>query len=163
MIPMGIGQAATVRVGLFVGAGDHAGAARAGWTALGLGLVVIIAAAFVMWTWPAEIVALFVHPGQPETTALAALATSFLIVAAVFQLVDATQGIAVGALRGLKDTRVPMVICALGYWAIGAPLGLILGFRFGFGGVGIWVGLAAGLAAVAMLLVWRWRSLTRVA
>jgi MATE family multidrug resistance protein len=163
MIPLGIGQAATVRVGLFAGAGERAGAARAGWTALALGLALISAAALVMWTWPAALVALFIDASRPEAAAVATLATSFLMVAAIFQLVDATQGIAVSALRGLKDTRVPMLICALGYWAIGAPLGLALAFRLGFGGMGIWIGLAAGLAAVAALLVWRWRRLTRLA
>jgi MATE family multidrug resistance protein len=160
MIPMGIGQAATVRVGLFAGAGDLAAAARAGWTALALGWAIIIAAALVMWTFPVELAALFIDASAPETAPVAALAASFLAVAAIFQFVDATQGIAVGALRGLKDTRVPMLICALGYWAIGAPLGLALAFKLGFGGIGIWIGLAAGLAVVAILLIWRWRRLT---
>lgn len=160
MIPMGIGQAATVRVGLAAGAGDHAGAAHAGWTALGLGLVIIVGAAVVMWTLPHELVGLFVDRAAPETEAVASLAATFLAVAAIFQLVDATQGIAVGMLRGLKDTRVPMMICALGYWAIGAPLGLVLAFKLGFGGIGIWIGLAVGLAIVAVLLVWRWQRLT---
>ena len=89
------------------------------------------------------------------------LAVGFLYYAAAFQIVDCVQATANGALRGLKDTRVPMLICAVGYWAIGAPLGLTLAFRGGFGGIGIWIGLAAGLAVVGVLLIWRWRRLTR--
>ena len=101
-------------------------------------------------------------PAIPDTLTNERLADAgFLMVAAVFQFVDATQGITVGALRGLKDTRVPMLICAIGYWAIGAPVGLVLAFRARVGGIGIWIGLAAGLAVVAVLLIWRWRRLTR--
>jgi MATE family multidrug resistance protein len=160
MVPMGVGQAATVRVGLFAGSGDAAGVARAGWTAIALGVAAIAAAAAVMWTWPHALVAGFVDGAGPEAAAVAALAAQFLAVAALFQLVDATQGVAVGALRGLKDTRVPLLICALGYWAVGAPLGVVLAFRLGLGGIGIWIGLAAGLAVVAGLLLWRWHRLT---
>ncbi len=160
MIPMGIGQAATVRVALAIGRGDSAGAATAGWVAIGLGVAVIALAAAVMWTWPGVLVSFFVDPFHNETADVAALAAPFLIVAAAFQLVDATQGIAAGALRGLKDTRVPMVVAAIGYWVIAAPLGLALAFPLGLRGIGIWIGLACGLAVVAAMLVWRWRRLT---
>ncbi len=85
---------------------------------------------------------------------------SFLVVAAAFQLVDATQGIAGGALRGLKDTRVPMAVAVFGYWIVGAPLGLVLAFPAGLRGIGIWIGLAVGLAVVSVLLLWRWQILS---
>ncbi len=160
MIPMGIGQAATVRVALAAGRGDARAAAAAGWAAITLGVAVIALAALAMWTWPERLVGLFVDPSHPDTAEVAALAVSFLIVAAAFQLVDATQGIAVGALRGLRDTRVPMAVAVFGYWVIGAPLGLLLAFPAGLRGIGIWIGLAGGLAIVSVLLLWRWQRLT---
>lgn len=160
MIPMGIGQAATVRVALAAGRGDARAAATAGWVAIALGVGVIAVAALAMWTWPERLVGLFVDPAHPDTAEVAALAVSFLVVAAAFQLVDATQGIAGGALRGLKDTRVPMAVAVFGYWIVGAPLGLVLAFPAGLRGIGIWIGLAVGLAVVAVLLLWRWQILS---
>jgi MATE family multidrug resistance protein len=80
-------------------------------------------------------------------------------VAAVFQIADGAQVVAAGALRGLGDTGIPMLICGFGYWAIGLPISVLLGFAFGWGGIGIWIGLAAGLLAVAIPMVLRFRRL----
>ena len=82
--------------------------------------------------------------------------STFLAFAALFQLADGAQAVASGMLRGLHDTRWPMVIAALGYWGFGLPLGALLAFRFGMGGVGIWIGLASGLFIVAVMMMWRW-------
>ncbi|MDF2688781.1 MAG: family efflux transporter, partial [Microvirga sp.] len=84
------------------------------------------------------------------------LARSFLVVAAIFQLVDGAQAVGAGMLRGLQDTRVPMVYAALGYWGVGLPLGIVLAFNTPLRGIGIWIGLASGLAVVAGLMLWRW-------
>jgi MATE family multidrug resistance protein len=156
MVPMGIGQAATIRVGLRFGQGDRVGIARAGWSALVLGVGFSAVTALLLTMLPDRLVAIFLDVDAPANRVVVALATSYLAVAALFQLVDCTQVICAGALRGLHDTRVPMVFAATGYWIIGIGVGTFLAFRTDLAGVGIWLGLAAGLSAVAVLLVLRW-------
>jgi multidrug resistance protein, MATE family len=85
-----------------------------------------------------------------------AFAVTFLMLAAIFQLADGAQAVGAGMLRGLQDTGVPMLYAALGYWGIGLPLGVILAFGTSLRAVGIWIGLATGLAVVAALMLWRW-------
>jgi MATE family multidrug resistance protein len=90
------------------------------------------------------------------------LAVTFVMLAGVFQLVDCGQVVAMGMLRGLHDTRVPMLFAAVGYWLVGLPLGVLLAFPLGLHGIGIWIGLAAGLAVVALLLSLRWMARHRL-
>jgi MATE family multidrug resistance protein len=156
MVPMGISQAATVRVGLAAGARDRDGVGRAGWTALALGGSFMGAMALVFVSIPRPIVALFLDPALPAAGEVAALGSRLLMVAGLFQVVDGVQVIGAGALRGLKDTRVPMLFAGLGYWVLGLPFGAALAFGAGLGAIGIWFGLAFGLAVVAVLLVLRW-------
>lgn len=160
MVPMGIGQAATARVGLAVGAGDRQGIRRAGWTAIGLAAGFMASTALLLVLLPGFLAALFLPPDLVETRRLAA---TLLMVAGLFQLADGVQVAAAGALRGLKDTRLPLIFAALGYWVLGLPVGMLLGFTAGLGPVGIWFGLAAGLAAVAVLMTLRWRRLVMLA
>lgn len=162
MLPLGLGQAATVRVGYNAGAGDLRAAFRAGWVALGLGLACVSVAALLFWFIPYPLVGLFVDAEDPGNRSMIDYAVGFLAVVAAFQLVDATQAIMVGALRGLKDTRVPMVIAAFGYWVVGLGVSVILGFHTALAGVGIWIGSAAGLATAALLLTWRFHRHGRV-
>ena len=162
MVPLGIGQAATVRVGLFAGAGDADGVSRAGWTALGLGIAFMAAMGVVMWSMPITLVGLFLDLDRAESAPVIALAVEFLAFAALFQVVDGAQTIAIGALRGLKDTRVPAILAGLGYWAIGFPVALALAFGAGMGGAGVWAGLALGLTTVAALQVWRFTRRERL-
>lgn len=156
MIPMGLGQAATVRVGLSLGADDQRGITRSGWTAFALGVGFMTLAALVMIVFPTLLIGAFIDLDDPANRPVVDLAIVFLAVAGLFQIVDGAQAVAGGMLRGLQDTTMPMIYAAIGYWGIGLPLGALLAFRFGMGGLGIWIGLFAGLAVVAVLLVYRW-------
>jgi MATE family multidrug resistance protein len=162
MVPMGVGQAATVRVGRAFGAGDNESIRLAGSIALALGIGFMTLTAIVMWLVPRALLSAFLDTAAPGNAEVVQLAVAFLAVAAIFQIVDGAQAVALGVLRGLHDTRVPMVFALVGYWVIGFPLGLLLAFRAGLGGVGIWIGLAAGLAIVAVLLLWRWQARERL-
>lgn len=153
MVPLGIGMASTVRVGTFVGAGDEDGARRAGFVAVGLGGTFMVFAALFLWLRPQWIIA--IYAGTTPDPEMATLAASLLGIAAVFQIVDGLQATASGALRGLKDTRIPMLIGAISYWGVGMGTGATLAFGMGLGSRGLWWGLTAGLATAAVLLVLR--------
>lgn len=161
MVPLGLSQAATVRVGLAAGAGDPAGVRRAGIAALVIGGVFMSLMAILMWTLPGTIAGLFIDAGDPANAAVLQLAVTFLGIAALFQIFDGGQVIGAGALRGLKDTRWPMVFAAIAYWLVGMSMALGLGFGLGLGGVGIWFGLALALAVAAGLMIGRFLSLQR--
>jgi MATE family multidrug resistance protein len=162
MVPMGIGQAATVRVGRAFGAGDRDGVARAGATALVLGIGFMALTALVMLFAPQWLVVPFLDVEKPGAAEVAALAASFLLYAAIFQIADGAQVVGSCLLRGLGDTRVPMLFAGLGYWAIGLPLSVALGFFTPLAGIGIWIGLAIALAIVAVLMLGRWRARDRL-
>jgi MATE family multidrug resistance protein len=156
MVPLGIGQAGTVRVGRAFGAGDPDGITRAGATALGLATAFMTSTALLMLLAPQLLVGPFLDATRPGAAAVAELAAAFLFYAAIFQIADGAQVVGSSILRGLHDTRVPMLIAGLGYWGIGLPLSVVLGFRTPLAGVGIWIGLASGLGIVAALMLWRW-------
>ena len=156
MIPLGLGQAATVRVALAYGAHNARAIGRAGWCVFGLTLVYAALSAAAMVAAPRLLIAPFIDVDAPENANAVAIAVALLKVAALFQVFDATQCTLANMLRGLHDSKWPFVIAILGYWAIGAPIGLALGFLTPLGGVGIWIGLATGLAIVAVLLMLRW-------
>lgn len=156
MVPLGLGQAVTVRVGLAHGRRDPAAVARAGWTSLALAVGFMGMTALTMVAAPHALVALFLDPADPANARVIPLAVSFLLVAALFQIVDGAQVVGAGMLRGLHDTRVPMLYAAFGYWVVGLGVGVGLGFGLGWGGLGIWIGLAAGLGIVALLVIARW-------
>ncbi len=160
MVPMGIGMAATVRVGLAAGAGDMVGARRAGWLAMGMSGIFMLASSVVLMLFPHEIAALWL-PATDENMAVLALAGSFLIVAALFQIADGLQVAAAMSLRGLKDARVPMWIAAASYWGVGFTVGLWLAFGQGMQGLGVWYGLALGLFMAAVALMWRFHALSK--
>jgi multidrug resistance protein, MATE family len=155
MVPLGLGQAATVRVGLALGRGDEPGIARAGWTAWVIGVGFMGTMALVMWSVPRDLVILFLKD-VPANAVTIGLAVSFVRVAAAFQLVDGAQVIGAGMLRGLHDTRWPLLFALVGYWVVGLGVAIWLAFGRDWKGVGIWVGLASGLAAVAVLMLGRW-------
>ncbi|TBW40438.1 MATE family efflux transporter [Siculibacillus lacustris] len=160
MIPLGLSQAATVRVGLAYGRRDAAGIAVAGWTAMALVVVVMAVTASTMTLAPTALIGAFLDAADPAVAATFALARSFLALAAIFQLADGIQVVTAGMLRGRHDTRVPMILAGIGYWGIGLTASVVLAFPLGFGGRGIWMGLASGLGVVAVALVVRWVRLT---
>ncbi|MCB1328985.1 MAG: MATE family efflux transporter, partial [Maritimibacter sp.] len=155
MVPLGLSNAATVRAGRAYGRGDAEGlrsGARAA-LALGVGWAAIAAVLFV--ALPEVLVTLYIDPDEPLRAEIVALGRGLLIVAALFQLADATQVNAIALLRGMQDTRVPMWIAAASYWLIGASSAWVLGIGLGFGAVGVWGGLVAGLTAAALALTRR--------
>ena len=156
MVPLGLSQAATVRVGLALGRRDAGGITRAGWTAWAMGVGFMTCTAVLMWTMPRPIIGLFLDTHSAADAPVIDLAVSFLAIAAIFQIVDGMQAVGAGMLRGLHDTKIPMLFAAFGYWVVGFGVALFLGFHRHMGGVGIWIGLASGLAVVAVLMLARW-------
>jgi len=161
MVPLGLGQAATVRVGLALGRRDDSAITRAGWTAWILGVGFMATMALIMWAIPRPLVTLFLADTAGNAVVIA-LAVSFLKVAAAFQLFDGAQVIGAGMLRGLHDTRWPLMFAFVGYWGVGLGIGAWLAFAADWQGVGIWIGLASGLAAVAVLMLVRWTMRDRL-
>jgi multidrug resistance protein, MATE family len=155
MLHVGLANAATIRAGRADGAGDARGLRDGAKAALALSAMVggVVIALFL--AFPAPLMALFLDADQAETPAIITYGTGLLAIAAVFQIVDAGQVMAMGLLRGLRDTRVPMVIAAVSYWCIGIPAGWLLGLHWGYGGVGVWCGLVIGLLVAAVSLMWR--------
>ena len=152
MVPMGIGAAAAVLVGHAVGRGDPPGARQASRAALVCGTAFMTVSAVVLLVFPGALAG--VYTSQPEVVAAAVL---LIPIAGVFQVFDGIQVVAVGILRGIGDTRAPVVVNLLGFWMLGVPLSLYLGFRTPLGATGLWWGLVAGLVAVAVFLLLRVR------
>lgn len=154
MLPLGLAMAITVRVGYAAGRGDGDGVCIAGFVGIGLTLVTQLVSSLTMLFAPHMIASLYTRDA-----AVIALAAQLIVLAGLFQFSDGIQVAANGALRGLKDTRVPMLVTTLAYWAIGMPVGIWLAFQIGLGARGMWMGLIAGLTAAALLLFLRFRSL----
>lgn len=155
MIPLGLSNVATTRVGLAFGRKNAEDLRRAAYTTLTLAVSFMTVAALVFWAIPQTLIALFLDETGPDTAAVIALAIPYLLLAALFQLFDGAQAVAAGVLRGMQDTRIPMVMAVFSYWVLGLGASYLLAFKFGFGGVGIWAGLALGLAAASVLLLAR--------
>ncbi len=153
MVPFGISSAAAVRVGQQIGRRDPAGASRAGWSAIALGIAFMACAGLVFASIPKVIARAF----SPDP-AVVHLGARLLLVAAAFQLFDGIQVVTTGALRGAGDTKTPMFANIIAYWFIGIPLGSVLCFYLGWGAFGIWVGLCIGLMIVGAVLLSAWRN-----
>jgi MATE family multidrug resistance protein len=159
MVPLGISQAATVRVAYEFGAGRAHAAHRAGFVALALGIAFMGAAAVVLWTAPEAIIKVYVDIADPANHETVQTARRLLAIAALFLVFDGMQVIAAGVLRGYRDTMVPMLLATFGYWGIGFAGCWLFAFPLGYGAVGLWWGLALGLAVVAILLTLRFHLL----
>lgn len=160
MIPYALSQAATVRVGYAVGGRRPEAARMAGYVAIVLGICWMLLAATTMWIAPRLLTGIYLDLGDPANAEAVRMAAMFFTVAAIFQVVDGMQVTTQGALRGLKDTKVPMIICGFGYWIFGLGTGVPLAFWFDLGGIGLWIGMAIGLAVSASLLFLRWRQMS---
>jgi len=152
MVPLGVSAAAAVSVGHAVGAGDPARARRAGWLALSLGASFMLLAAIVFLVMPGPLIRLYTHDPQ-----VLAVGPGLLVIVAAFEVFDGIQSVSTGALRGLGETRIPMLANLVGYWALGLPLGLFLCFGMRQGIRGLWIGLTLALIVISTLLLLRWR------
>jgi MATE family multidrug resistance protein len=151
MVPLGIASAAAVSVGRAIGAGDRKGAQRAGWTAIGLTVAFECCTAVAFFTLARSIASVYTRDER-----VISFVSVLFVIAAIFQLFDGLQTVATGALRGLGNTRTPMVWNLVGYWVITLPLGYWWCFRSGLGAVGLWYGLCLGLFLIGMGLTWVW-------
>jgi MATE family multidrug resistance protein len=161
MVPLGVGLAASVRVGQAVGRGDLSGARRAGHAGMLLAVSFMSCTALLIWLFPRLIISIFLDVSLAKHAEVTSVAVSLLGIAAVFQIVDGVQVSAMGALRGLKDTFVPMMISVLSYWGLGLGVGYYLAFPAGWGPEGLWWGLVTGLGSAAILLTWRFQLVSR--
>jgi MATE family multidrug resistance protein len=152
MVPLGISAAAAVSVGHAVGAGDAARARRAGWLALALGTGFMLLAAVVLFAAPGPLIRLYTSDPR-----VLGVGRSLLMIVAAFEIFDGIQTVATGALRGLGETRVPMLANLVGYWVMGLPLGFLLCFVLRRGIYGLWMGLTLALIVIAFTLLIRWR------
>lgn len=159
MVPLGLSNVATVRVGQAFGREDHAGLSRAANTVMVIAAIWGILSALLFVLFPEPLSRLFLDQANPDAAAVLASSVVLLVFAAAFQLFDSLQAVAAGLLRGLKDTRIPMFMAVFSYWVIGVPAAYLLAFQFDFGGSGIWLGLAFGLFAAAILLGFRFYRL----
>ncbi|SFT61916.1 MATE family efflux transporter [Sedimentitalea nanhaiensis] len=155
MVHLGLSNVATIRAGNAYGLQDRTHMARGAVvvTALSLGFAAVTVAGFLLF--PEPVLALFLEADNPHRAEILTIGVGLLATAALFQLVDGAQAIALGMLRGVQDTQVPMLMAALSYWVVGIPTSYLLGFTLGLGGVGVWLGLVVGLACAAVFLMAR--------
>jgi len=161
MVPFGIAQAATVRVGQAAGRRDPAGTRLAGLVAIALGAAFMVAMVLLAITGRNLIPLAFLGAGTPHAAETVALTATLLLVGSTFFIADGTQTVAAGALRGLNDTRVPLLIAAVAFWAVGFTASYSLAFPAGLEAAGIWFGFSVGIVTYAILLVWRFHALTQ--
>lgn len=165
MVHLGLSNVATIRAGNAFGRQDRAHLARGAVVVTALSLSFAAVTILLFLIVPEPLMSFFMEPDNPQRSAILAIGVGLLAIAALFQLVDGAQAIALGLLRGVQDTRVPMIMAVLSYWVIGIPTSYLLGFVWGMGGIGVWLGLVTGLACAGVFLMlrfWR-RALGKVA
>ncbi|NEQ46739.1 MAG: MATE family efflux transporter [Leptolyngbya sp. SIOISBB] len=159
MVPLGISYATTVRVGQWLGRRDVKGIQQAAWVSIGLSTLFVVGVSIAFLLFPQQVISIYLDVQNPDNAAVIALALPLLIIAAIAQVLDGFQKAIYGSLQGLQDTQVPMFLNVLGYWGVGLSVGYVLGFQFGLGSKGLWIGQSVAIAVVAGLFVWRLRRL----
>ena len=163
MLHLGLSQAATVRAGQAMGRHDEAALRLSGRVSIVLSVAFAALTVVLFTAMPQTLISLFIDPTDPARATLLSVGVALLAMAALFTLMDGAQVIALGLLRGVQDTTVPMIHAAISYWLVGMPVSYVLGFVLGLGAVGVWLGLVAGLAVAAVLLMWRfWTRSVRI-
>ena len=163
MLHLGLSQAATVRAGHAMGRHDEAALRLSGRVSIALSVACAVVTVIFFMSMPETLISLFIDPTDPARATLLSVGVALLAMAALFNLMDGAQVIALGLLRGVQDTTVPMIHAAVSYWVVGMPVSFVLGFVVGLGAVGVWLGLVAGLAFAAILLMWRfWTRSVRI-
>lgn len=159
MVPLGLSYATTIRVGQWLGQENLQGVERAAYTnmCLGGGFMTLMAVSLLLF--PRQVIGLYIDVNNPNNAQVIALASPMFMVAALSQILDGVQTTAAGALRGLQDTRIPMVLSFLAFWGCGLASGYLLGFALGFGGIGLWLGQAIGVGVSAGVFLVRFRKL----
>ncbi len=161
MLHVGLSSSATIRIARFDGAGDRVALRRAAKVSVAISFGVALLSIMLFLAFARPIVALFLDMAKPESAAILAYGVVLLGLAALFQLADGMQVMALGLLRGVRDTKVPMGLAAVSYWLIGIPCSYVLAFPLGYGGVGLWLGLVVGLVCASVSLMWRFWRLVR--
>jgi MATE family multidrug resistance protein len=159
MVPLGMSFATTVRVGQWVGQQNLEGAKRAGYVSMAMGLGFMAMMAIVLLVFSRQIVGLYLNVQAPQNASVVSLATSMLSVAAISQILDGLQKTTMGALYGLQDTRIPMLLSFPAFWGVGLTAGYLLGFHTSLGGIGLWIGQSIGIGIAAIVFIWRFRRL----
>lgn len=157
MTTSGLGAAATIRVGTFLGQGDRPALRRSGFTLIGLGIGLMTLWGIAFITGKHFLPGLYI-----DDPAVLAMAAPLMVIAGFFQLSDGMQVVCAGALRGLQDVKVPSLLIFIAYWVVALPVGYLLAFPLGFGAIGIWTGLLIGLTVTATAMVWRFVHLSRI-
>lgn len=160
MVHLGLSNVATIRAGNAYGRRDRPHMARGGVTVIVMSVLFSALTTVVFVGFPEPLIDLFMQESEPARVQILAIGTGLLIVAALFQLVDGAQAVALGLLRGVQDTKVPMWMAAFSYWGIGVPASYVLGFVLGFEGIGVWAGLVIGLGVASVLLNARFWGVT---
>ncbi len=163
MVHVGLSSAATIRTARFEGEARIQAMREGAVVAIALSVAVGVAVVVLFLALPEAIIMLFLDMAKPESAAIVGYGVTLLALAALFQMADAMQVMALGLLRGIRDTKVPMILAAVSYWIIGVPTSYVLAFPMGYGAVGLWLGLVVGLACAAASLMWRfWARVPRV-
>lgn len=155
MTTSGLGAAATIRVGTFLGQRDGVAVRRAGFTLIGLAVLVMLLWAVAFITGKHFLPGLYIDDAD-----VLSIAAPLMVIAGFFQLSDGMQVVCAGALRGLQDVKVPSLLIFVAYWVLALPIGYVLAFPMGYGATGIWLGLLLGLTLTAAAMVWRFNRLS---
>lgn len=161
MVHLGLSNAATVRAGNAFGRRDGAHLTRGAWTVIALSGGMAAVTIVIFLALPAPLINLFLAETEPDRAAILEIGIALMAMAALFQLADGAQVLALGLLRGIQDTTVPMIMAAISYWGLGLSAAWVFGFALGWGGAGVWFGLVIGLAAAAVMMMTRFWSRAR--